>query len=132
MGSGALTLAPAREGSRGDVRVGIAVRPAQVLSLALFCMLGANIVRVPLLDAQRSQAPLGINDLAVLVVLGVSAIVMLRARSMKLDVVAMAALLFIAIGGLSAVSGISRFNLSGHELAVSLAYLARWATYFGI
>lgn len=135
MGSGALTLAPVHQkegGGFGRFGWGVSVRPAQILSVALFFMLGANIVRVPLLDAQRSQAPLGINDLAVLVVLAVSGIVMLRARSMKLDVVAMAAMLFIAIGGLSAVAGVSRFSLSAHELAVSLAYLARWATYFGI
>lgn len=125
-----LTLAPVADAGWSNHR--LRLDPARVLQIALFFMLGANIVRVPLLSVERSQAPLGINDIAVVLVLAAGGLAMLRTRSMRLNNVALGALLFVAIGGLSAVAGVPRFGLSLHELTVSLAYLARWVVYFGI
>jgi O-antigen ligase len=102
-----------------------------LLCIALFFILAGNVVRVDVFNV-RGGAPLGLNDLAVLGVLAIGALAMGYARSIRLDGVALLAMVFIAVGGLSAVAGIPRFGLSGHELAVSLAYLARWVVYFGI
>lgn len=128
MTGGSLTLAP----SEGLSRVAPRLDPVRVLQVAIFFILGANIVRVPLLSVEKSQAPLGVNDLAVFAVLAIGAVVMLRTRSLRLNDVAMAGLLFVAVGALSAVAAMPRFGLSAHELTVSLAYLARWVVYFGI
>src|SRR6185295_6791754 len=106
-----LTLSPSGQ-SAAELSGFRTLGTARVLQVALFFILRANIVRVPLLDVAKSQAPLGVNDLAVVFVLAVGGLAMLRSRSMRLNSVAMAGLLFIAIGGLSALSGVPRFGLS--------------------
>ena len=130
-----LALMPA---DRGDAGIAGAsanrarVSAAQVLQVATFFILGANVARVPLLALDKGTAPLGLNDVAVLATLFAGAVVMLRTRSMRLNDVAVGAMLFAAVGALSAVSAVPRFGLSAHELTVSLAYLVRWFVYFGV
>ena len=101
-----------------------------MLRVALVLLVLANLGRIPLLDLGEREAPILINDLAVLAVIGIAAASWSRARSLKLDDVALAALAFAGIGALSAVSAIPRFGLTVFELVASLAYLARWFTYF--
>jgi O-antigen ligase len=123
-----VSLAPASSGER--TVTSLEVRPALMLRIALALLALANLGRIPLLDLGEREAPILINDLAVMAVIGVAAASWSRARSLKLDDVALAALTFAGVGALSAVSAIPRFGLTVFELVASLAYLARWLTYF--
>jgi O-antigen ligase len=125
-----VSLGPARHGERSTAS--LQVRPALMLRVALMLLALANIGRIPLLDLGEREAPILINDLAVMAVIGVAVAAWSRARSLKLDDVALAALTFAGIGALSAVSAIPRFGLTVFELVASLAYLARWCTYFAL
>ena len=120
-------MAPARSGER--IGRSIEVRAPSVLRGALFLLVLANLGRIPLLDLGEREAPILINDLAVMAVVGVAAWAWARARSLTLDDVALAAIVFAGVGGLSAVSAMPRFGLSPFEVIASLAYLARWCTY---
>jgi putative inorganic carbon (HCO3(-)) transporter len=111
---------------------GKGVRVTQVLRGALFLLILGNIGRIPFLDLGDRQAPILLNELAVAAVLLSGALVVSRARSMRLNTVALAAMLFAAIGGLSALAAVPRFGLTLMEVIGSLAYLARWVYYFGI
>ena len=113
-------------GERGGIRV------TGLLRLAVWLLILGNVGRIPFLDLGSRQAPLLLNDLAVGIVLLAGAMVSLRLRSLKVNDVALAATVFVAIGGLSAVSGVPRFGLATMELVGSLAYLARWVFYAGI
>lgn len=123
-----VSLAPARTGER--LVAPLEIRPAAMLRIALALLVLANVGRIPLLDLGEREAPILINDLAVMAVIGISAVSWARARSLKLDDVSLAALTFAGIGALSAASAIPRFGLTLFELIASLAYLARWLTYF--
>jgi O-antigen ligase len=56
----------------------------------------------------------------------------IAARSLRVDRVALAALVFAGIGGFSTIVTYGRDGLSMREVIVSLAYLARWLFYFGM
>jgi len=92
----------------------------------------ANLGRIPVLSTGERQAPILINDLCVACIIGVAGLASLRARSLRLDSVALLTLLFACVGAASAVLAIPRFGLSGFELVVSLAYLARWMFYAAV
>lgn len=111
-------------------RVGI--RPVMVLQAALLLLVVANVGRIPVLDLGDRRAPVLINDICITAILGAGALVMLRARSLRLNDVALAALVFAAVGALSAAAAMPRFGLSAFELIGSLAYLARWMAYFTV
>ena len=106
------------------------VRPIAVLRVALFLYVLSNVGRIPVLDLGDRAAPLLINDLCVGLVLLVGAIAAVQRRSLRLDNVSMAALVFAFIGATSAVLAIPRYGLSTFEVLASLAYLARWSVYF--
>jgi O-antigen ligase len=72
------------------------------------------------------------NELAVGGVLALAALACLKARSLRLDGVALLAIAFAGVGAASAVAGAARFSLSPAQLTVALAYLARWLVYFGV
>lgn len=108
------------------------VSTVQALCVALLLIITGNIGRIPVLDLGQRSAPLLVNDIAVLVVLAIGAIAMAQARSLKLNDVAIAGIVFAAIGALSAIWGIQRFGFSPLEVIGSLAYLARWFTYFAL
>ncbi len=108
------------------------IRPASVLQVALLVSLVSNLGRIPVFSTGESMAPLLVNDLATALVLASAAAVMAQRQSLQLDSVALCALLFAGIGGMSAIAAVPRFGLTGFELAVSLAYLARWVFYLGV
>jgi O-antigen ligase len=110
----------------------VRLSPVAVLHVALLLLVVANAGRIPLLDLGDRQAPILINDLCVGATIAIGAIFLFYARSLKLNDVALLGLLFAAIGGLSALSAIPRFGLSGMEIVASLAYLARWMLYFAL
>jgi O-antigen ligase len=111
---------------------GIGVRPVLVIQAMLLLLVTANLGRIPVLSTGERQAPILINDLAVAVILGTAALAGLRARSFRLDAVALLVLLFALIGAGSALLAVPRFGLSPFELLVSLAYLARWCFYAAV
>lgn len=96
-------------------------------------MIIGQLGRIPVLPVgNTAEAPVLVNDLWVLALLGVGVMASMYARSLKFDGVAGLALLFAALGGLMALLAIPRFGLSSMDAIVSLAYLARWLAYFGI
>src|SRR5687768_8926709 len=108
------------------------VRPVTVLRLAVLLLVVANLGRIPVLDLGERQAPLLVNDLAVLAVLAIGGLAALRWRALKVDSIALAAGVFASIGLLSAIAAMPRFGLSPFEVLAGLAYLARWMVYFGL
>ena len=95
-------------------------------------MIVGQLGRIPVLAVGSSEAPLLVNDLWVLTVLAVGALSAMMSRSFKIDVVGGVALAFALLGGVMAIAAIPRFGLTGMQLVVSLAYLARWLVYFGV
>lgn len=108
------------------------VRMVTLLRAALLVLLTGNLLRMPALSGGAREAPVAVNDLAVLALLACGLAAALQARRLVLDGVARRAILFAAIGGGSAVLAVPRFGLSGQELIFSLGYLARWLVYAGV
>lgn len=108
------------------------VAPVRAIQVALLAMMAGNVGRIPALDLGDRVAPVLFNDIAIAAALVVGASAMVQARSLKLNDVALAAVVFATIGGLSTLAGIQRFGFSGLEVAGSLAYLFRWAFYFAM
>jgi O-antigen ligase len=98
----------------------------------ILLLLTANLGRIPLLSAGESSAPLLVNDIAVgfLVLLGLATGI--AARSFRIDRAGLTGILFAAIGACSAIVTARDYGFSTFELALSLAYLARWMLYFGV
>ena len=118
---------------RPDVSLtGPSLTPVGALRFALWLLVFANLGTIPTLDMGSRNAPIFLNDILLMVVLFVGGVAMARARSLRLNDVALAALLFAAVGGLSAVSASPRFGLSAFEVIASMLYLARWVAYFGM
>jgi putative inorganic carbon (hco3(-)) transporter len=110
----------------------IPVRPGDALRWALIALLIANLGRIPLFSLGDNDATVVLNDLAVA---GLAAFCLINAtlrRSLWIDAVGWLALGFAAIGFGSAVAAVPRFGLSAFQLVVSLSYLFRWLTYFGV
>lgn len=116
--------------SEGDVPWGF--RPVRVMHAAVVLLTVSQIGRIPLLSTGDREAPLLVNDLCVLAMLFVATLRAVVTRRFVVDSVGGMALLFGAVGGFAALLAIPRFGLTGGELVVSLAYLARWMVYFGV
>ena len=106
--------------------------PPRVLQGAILFLVLGNVAQIPTLNLGDRVAPIMFNDLAVAFAIVVGAVAMANARSLKLNDVALAALVFVSIGALSTLAGIQRFGFSPLEIAGSLAYLARWTMYFAL
>lgn len=110
----------------------IEVSAVTALRIALLLLVVGNLGRIPVLDLGQRSAPLLINDIAAMAVLLVGGMAMIGARSLRLNDVAIAGIVFAAIGALSTLAGIQRFGFSTLEVIGSLAYLARWFVYFAL
>ena len=108
------------------------LRAPKLLQAALLLMVIANLGRIPVFSTGARDAPVLANDIFTLVFLTAAGLTMAHARSVKLDRVALYGLLFAGIGGCATLVAISKFGLTGFEVAVSLAYLGRWLFYFAI
>ena len=117
---------------RHEVRSERGIRIVTLLSFSLFAMVVGQLGRIPLLSAGAKEAPLLFNDVAVAIAVGAGLWFSLRNRNLQLDAVALVALGFAGVGGLSTLMALPRFGLSGFELMFSLAYLLRWGLYLGI
>jgi hypothetical protein len=110
----------------------LVVRITTVVRLALVGLFIGNLGRIPVFSTGERDAPILLNDLLVALVLGVGVLQWVSRRSLRLDGLAVLALLFAAIGGASTLLSIPRFGLTAFETLVSLSYLARWLFYFGL
>ncbi len=113
----------------GAGRPSLSVRVTSAIKVAIPCLFLAQMGRLPAFSTGDRQAPILLGDIAVAAVLAVGALSALRTRSLLFDRVAMLAMLFAALGAVAAGAGASRYHLTSFELAVSLAYLARWVFY---
>lgn len=121
-----VTFAP----SPSAIRAGVPVLP--VLRAALFLLVIANLGRIPVAATGGRELPILANDVVTAVLLGLGAVAFLQRGTFHLDRVAVLALLFAAVGAVSASLAIPRFGLSVGAVLVSLAYLARWLFYLAI
>lgn len=110
----------------------IHVRPADLIVFSFVGVISGQLGRLPLAGLGGKEAPLILTDALLLVVLAGSAWLLVRERRLEIDGVGILALLFAAVGGLSALASIPRFGLTPEETLFSLAYLARWMMVFGI
>lgn len=108
------------------------VRVLGALRMTIGLLVIANLGRIPLLSTGDREAPLLLNDLCVIFIVSIVAIGGVMARSFRVDVLTLLAILFAAVGAYSAVLAVPRFGLTAWQLFISLAYLARWLTYFGL
>lgn len=111
---------------------GEGMRVANVLRVVLGLLLVANLGRIPVFSVGVKDTPFLLNDLLVVILLGLGALAALRSGTLRLDGPALFALLFASVGAFSALLAIPRFGLAPVEFAISVAYLARWLAYFGV
>jgi hypothetical protein len=107
-------------------------RPVVVLRFAIVLMLVAQLGRIPVLSTGTAEAPLLVNDICVIAAVAAGLFSGLVSRSFRVDKVGGIALTFAAVGLIAAVLSIPKYGLTGFELLVSLAYLARWVVYLGL
>jgi putative inorganic carbon (hco3(-)) transporter len=108
------------------------VRSGELLRWVLIVLFVANLGRIPVLGTGDREASIVLNDLCVSALVAFCLIGAVLRRSLKLDAVAVSALAFAFVGFASAVLAVPRFGLTPFELFVSLSYLIRWLTYFGV
>jgi len=112
--------------------VGRRLSLATLVQGLILLLLTANLGRIPVLSAGESSAPLLVNDIAVGFVVLVGLAAGIATRSFRIDRAGLIGLLFAAIGACSAIVTARNYGFSTFELALSLAYLARWMLYFGV
>jgi len=108
------------------------VRLLGAIRVAIALLVVANLGRVPVLSTGDREAPLLLNDLCMLFIVGMGAITGIAARSFRVDRLTLMALVFASIGAYSALLAVPRYGISPWQLVISLAYLARWLVYFGL
>jgi hypothetical protein len=110
----------------------VQLRIAHVVQLTLLLLVVGNLGRIPVFSTGERDAALLFNDLVVAALFLAGGVAMIQARALRLDLVTVTGGAFAAIGALAALLAVPRYSLDPQELAVSLAYLARWIFYFGI
>jgi O-antigen ligase len=108
------------------------IRPAIALQAALFLLIVGQIGRIPFLDTGDRSAPIQVNELVLAGLFAMGAAAWVATRQLRIDRVAVAALIFAAIGAGSTILTALREGFSTRETVVSLAYLARWLLYAGV
>lgn len=114
------------------VAQGEGVRVAGLLRLGVVGIVVGNLARVPLVAEGQRAVPLLVNDLFVGALLVLGALVIARARLLRVDGVVRAASGFVMVGLLAAAVATVKYDLGVPALLVSAGYLARWAVYFGV
>src|SRR5689334_14836154 len=89
--------------------------PLQILCGAQLAMLIANLGQVPLLTTADRNVPVAFNEMALAAILFIGIRAAVVTRSFRLDGVALSALVFVLIGGGSAVWSVHRFEMTGFE-----------------
>src|SRR5437762_12838969 len=104
----------------------------KVFFWAQMSMVVANLGRIPVLSTEERDFPVAFNEICLGAMLLAAVLTVRSWRSIRIDGVALTALVFVLIGGGSAIWSIQRFDLSALELLVSLSFLARWVMYCGL
>ncbi len=125
-------LAARGEAPAVPLQAGLTLRPATAIRIALLLLCLGNLGLVPVLADKGMDAPIHINDVLVVWVLATGLLAGLRARAWRIDAPGLVAVAFVALGGVSAIFAASHYGLTAYQLVFSLAYLARWAAYFGV
>jgi hypothetical protein len=107
-------------------------RPAVMLRLVLVLMIIGQLGRIPVISTGTSEAPLLVNDILLLALLAVAALGWLAIGSVRVDWVVGLVAAFVTVGFVSAIRIAPQYGMSGMQLVISLAYLARWTAYFAI
>ena len=128
MSTAGLRLAQPTFSVRDSWRLNVLVAIRVVIALLVI----ANLGRVPLLSTGDREAPLLLNDLGMLFIVGIGALSGLMSRSFCIDRLTMLALVFAGVGAYAALLAVPRYGLTSWQLVISLAYLARWLAYFGL
>jgi O-antigen ligase len=115
-------------------QAGSSFRLSVALQAALLLLVVANLGRIPVFTTGGGDrsVPVLFNDMVVGGFILFAAIGAILNQRLELDAVALCGIAFAALGGLSAVAGISRFGLSATEELVAFAFLARWLCYFAL
>jgi hypothetical protein len=108
------------------------VRPVTMLRVVIMLLLVGQLGRIPVLSTGTSEAPLLVNDMCVMALIAVAFVAGLAAESFEVDTLGGLMLAFATIGFVSALLAVSRYGLSGVQVLVSVAYLARWFVYFTV
>lgn len=105
---------------------------SSIVQALIMVLLTANLGRIPLVSAGESAAPLLGNDVAVALVVLLGLASGIATRSFRIDRAGLMGIVFATIGASSAFATAQRYGFSAFELALSLAYLARWLLYFAV
>jgi O-antigen ligase len=108
------------------------VQAGELMRWGLIVLVLANLGRIPVLGTGDREAAIVLNDVCVTAIVAFCLVAAFLRRSLLIDSVAGAALAFAAVGLGSALLAVPRFGLTPFELFVSLSYLIRWVTYFGV
>lgn len=116
----------------GTLPRSIPIHPGTALGWAFVALLLSNLGRVPVLSTGDRDAAIVLNDVLVTGLVAFCIAAAALRRSLWLDSVTFFAMAFAGVGLFSAIAAIPRFGLNPFELLVSLTYLVRWVTYFGV
>src|SRR4051812_16163017 len=94
------------------------VRPARLLQWGVAILVVANLGRIPLVSAGDREAAVVMNDFFVAFLTAACMLTALMRRSLLLDLPALAALAFAAVGLTSAVVVGPQYGLSAFDLAI--------------
>ncbi|CAN5351203.1 hypothetical protein BH09GEM1_BH09GEM1_04760 [soil metagenome] len=103
-----------------------------VLRIVIALLVIANLGRVPVLSTGDREAPLMLNDVCMMLIVLLGAVAGVVRGTFRIDRLTTLAMLLSCIGLYSAILSIPRYGLTPFQLLISLAYLARWVTYFGL
>jgi O-antigen ligase len=108
------------------------VDPVIALQWTIVLLVISQLGQIPFLSTGDREAPLVFNEifLAGLFVIGGMAVI--ARRAFHIDSVAVVAIVFAILGGVTTIYTAQREAFKTTELVTSLAYLARWLYYFAI
>jgi hypothetical protein len=108
------------------------VRVTSLVHLVLIVGMTGQLGRIPVLQAGTKDAPILLNDVALLLTLAGASLAVALRGSLRLDRLTGMVALFATVGAVSTILAIPRFGLTPFEAFFSLAYLVRWLVYFGL
>src|SRR5437868_6688056 len=96
---------------------GSGLRMATLLRASFAGLLLGNLGRIPVFSTGDRDVPVLLNDVLLLLLVACGLVRILQSRSLRLDRVALLAIAFATIGGVSAVLSTARFGLTPFELS---------------
>lgn len=107
--------------------------PVAAVRVLIALLFVGNLGRIPVIGTGVGKdAPILVNDVALVGFLAIATLALVRDRTLRLDRTALYGLGFVLVGGTSALLAVPRFGLDSFQILFSLAYLARWVAYFAL